>query len=133
MPTPSTVSMMSNDDRWFVDEQVILAATATDAQCYSCDEFSHYAQDCPKKILSSGTPSQVLFQAMIHQHTKGQITIHPIWAQAWETFQPITITLLFPPQQEQQQIQAHIMLPIQPPLQLVLPFSQWMPPLPLMP
>ena len=40
-------------------------------------------------------PRQVLFQATIHLHMKEQITLHPLWAETWEPFQPITITPMF--------------------------------------
>ena len=73
-------------------------------------------------------PRQVLFQATINPHLKGQITVHSLQTQTWEKFQPITITLLIPSQQEQQQLQkAHIALPIQPLQHLALPFGQQMP------
>ena len=44
-------------------------------------------------------PKQIMFKAMIYPHPKGQITLHLPQAQAWKTFQPITIRLLFPLQQ----------------------------------
>ena len=31
-------------------------------------------------------PQHFSFQAIIHPHSKGQITIHPLWTQTWETF-----------------------------------------------
>ena len=43
-------------DVLFVDKQVISVATVPDSQCYDCDEFGHFALDCPNKILPSGTP-----------------------------------------------------------------------------
>ena len=56
---------------------------------------------------------QISFKVIIHPHPKGQITLHPLWAQTWETSPPITIMLQFPLGQEQQQLQkAHIALPI---------------------
>ena len=55
--TPSTVSMMSGDDRCFVCVRTgHFSQHCLDAQYYSCDEFGHFAQDFPHKIPPSGTP-----------------------------------------------------------------------------
>ena len=43
-------------DDLFVDEQVISCCHFPHAQCYRCNEFCHFAQDCPSKIPLSGTP-----------------------------------------------------------------------------
>ena len=83
-------------------------------------------------IRNTMSPRQVSFKTTVHPLLKGLITLHPLWAQTWETYQPITIIMPFPQQQEQQQFQkAHIMLPIQQLQWLVLLFCWWMPPLPL--
>ena len=51
------VSMMSNDDRYLVCGQSgHFGCHCHIAQCYSCNEFGHFAQDCPYKIPPSGTP-----------------------------------------------------------------------------
>ena len=55
--TPSTVSMMSNNNRCFVCGQTgNFGCCCPDVQCYGCDKFSHFAQDCPSKIHPPGTP-----------------------------------------------------------------------------
>ena len=57
MLTSSLVIMMSNDDICFVCRQTgPFGHHCPNAQSYSCDEFGHFAQDCPNKILPSGTP-----------------------------------------------------------------------------
>ena len=38
--------MMSGDDQCFV-----CGCTGPEAQCYGCNEFGHFAQDCPTKFL----------------------------------------------------------------------------------
>ena len=50
-----------------------------DAQCYGCDEFGHFAQDCPHKIPSSGhnTTTADLIQG-IYTSTSGETDHTPI-------------------------------------------------------
>ena len=128
MLTPSTVSMISNDNRCFVSGWTgHFCCHCPNVQCYSCNESSHFAQDCPNKIPPSGTPSHQDRSCSRPQYThtqREQITIQPLWTQTWEIFQPITIMLPFPPQQEQQQSQkAHKALPIQQPQWMTPPFK----------
>ena len=49
--TPTMVSMMSNDDRYFVCGQTgHFHYHCLVAQCYGCDEFGNFAHDCSNKI-----------------------------------------------------------------------------------
>ena len=58
-PTPPMVSMMSSNDRRFVCGGIgHIGHHCPDAQCYSCDAFGHFAQDCFNKIPPSGIPCQ---------------------------------------------------------------------------
>ena len=55
--TSSAVNMMSNDDWCFVCGKTgHIGHHCPDVQCYNCEEFSHFAQDCPNKIPPSWTP-----------------------------------------------------------------------------
>ena len=82
MLTPFMVSMMSNDGRCFVCGQTgHFCCHGPNVQCYSCDEFSHFCTRLPLKdsfLRNTTSPRQVSFQAMIHPHPKGQITIHSL-------------------------------------------------------
>ena len=51
-----TVNMMSNNDSCFVcDKKGYIGHHYPEVQCYKCNGFSHFAQDCPEKIPPSGT------------------------------------------------------------------------------
>ena len=55
--TPSIAGLMSNDDRCFVLGQTgHFGHHCSNVQCYSCNEFGHFVQDCPNNIPPSGTP-----------------------------------------------------------------------------
>ena len=128
MLTPCMVSMMSNDDRCFVCRWMgHFGHHCPNAQCYRIWPLCIRLPQQDSFLRNTMWPWQVSFKAIIFPHPQGQITLHPLWAQTWETFQMITITLSFPVQQEQQQFQkAHIMLLIKPPQWLTLPFAWWM-------
>ena len=71
--TPSRVSMMSGNDRCFVCVCTVhFGGHCPDTQCYGCDEFGHFVQDCPNKILSSGTPCHQDRCHSRHQYTHNQ-------------------------------------------------------------
>ena len=54
--TPSTISIMSSDNKCFVCWQTHhFGCHCPDTQCYGCDEFGHFVQDCPHKNPPSGT------------------------------------------------------------------------------
>ena len=70
MLIPSTVSMMSNNDKCFVCGWMgHFGCHCPNAQCYSCDEFGHFVQDCPNKIPASGTPCHQDRSCSRHQYT----------------------------------------------------------------
>ena len=51
------VNMMSSDDRCFVHgKKGYIGHYCPDMQCYNCNGWGHFAQDCPKKISSSEKP-----------------------------------------------------------------------------
>ena len=53
----STVNMMSSHNKWFVcSRKGHIGCYCHDTQCYNCDSFSHFAQDCPEKMSPSETP-----------------------------------------------------------------------------
>ena len=99
--TPSMVRMMSMIiGVFFVDEQVILATTAPIYSVTAGMNSATLHKTAPTRFLTQEhhtPPRQVSFKATIHLHLKGQITLHPLWAQTWKTFQPITIMPPFPP------------------------------------
>ena len=71
--TPSTVSMMSSDDRCFVCGWTgHFDYHCPVAQCYGCDYFGHFAQDCPHNIPRSGTPCHHQRSWSRHQYTPTQ-------------------------------------------------------------
>ena len=75
--TTSTVSMMSNDDRYFVCGQTDhFCHHCLSVHCYSWDEFGNIAWDCPSKILPSGTPGQQGRSCSRHWYTHTQRTDH---------------------------------------------------------
>ena len=51
-----TVNMMLND-KIICGRKGHIGHHCPDAQCYKCDSFGHFAQDCPEKIHPSGTPN----------------------------------------------------------------------------
>ena len=54
--TSFTVTVMSNDDWWFVCGMTgHIGHRYPDVQCYNCKMFSHLTQDCPNTIPPSGT------------------------------------------------------------------------------
>ena len=60
-----------------------------DAWWYDSDEFAHFSQDCLDKIPPSGTPCHQDKSSSRHHYTphlKGQIRLHVLWFQIWETF-----------------------------------------------
>ena len=99
MLTPSMVSMMSNDDGYFVCGQTgHYGCHFPNVQCYSCVEFGH-GTGLPQQdscLMNTTPPRQILFKASICPHPKGQITLHPLWSQTWATFHLITILPPFP-------------------------------------
>ena len=129
--------MMSNNDRCFVCGWTgHFGCYCSDAQCYSCDEFGHFAQDCPNKIIPSGMPGHLDRSCSRPQYTHTQRdrshSIH--YRHRYGKHFNWSVTPLLWLQQEQQQLQkAHITVPIQPSQQLMPPFGQWMLPLPLIP
>ena len=55
--TPPTVNMMLNNDRCFLCSKTgHIGHHCPDVQCYSCDSFGHFTQDCSEKIPPSRTP-----------------------------------------------------------------------------
>ena len=71
--TPSMASMMSNNDSCFVYRHMgHFGYQCLDAQCYGCDEYGHFVQDCPKKIPPSGTPHHQDKSHSRHQYTHTQ-------------------------------------------------------------
>ena len=52
--TPPTVNISNNYKCLYVVRSHI-GHHCPNAQCYSCDGFGHFAQDCPKKSPPSGT------------------------------------------------------------------------------
>ena len=51
------MNVMSSDDNCFVcGKKGDIGHHCPQVQCYSFDDFGHFAQDCPKKIVPSGTP-----------------------------------------------------------------------------
>ena len=79
---------MSNNDRWFVCGHQSFWLPLPAVQFYSCNEFGHFAQDCPNMIPLFGTPQHQEKSCSRPQYThiQGTITLHPLWAQIWETF-----------------------------------------------
>ena len=68
--TPSTVSMMSGNDRCLVFGQTgHFGNHYSDAQYYSCNEFGYFAQDCPNKIPPSEIPCHQDRSHSRHQYT----------------------------------------------------------------
>ena len=78
MLTPTMVSMMSNDER-----------------CFVCGQKGLPQQD--SSLRNTMAPRQILFKASIYPHLKGQITLHLLWSQTWQTFQQVTVPMLFQP------------------------------------
>ena len=66
------VNMMSNDDNCFVcGRKGNIGHCCPQAQCYNCDDFCHFAQDCPEKLPHQAhtiikidlTPTQIITTA----------------------------------------------------------------------
>ena len=95
---PSMVSMKSNDDRYFVCGQIgHFGCHYPNAQCYSCDEFGHFAQDCPNKIPQEHHVSKTdLIQGINIPTPKETDHTPPTMITDMGPFQPITIPLPFP-------------------------------------
>ena len=111
-------------DVLFVNEWIILAAT-TPVPSVTAEMNSitlHNTAQTRFLYQEQHTTKTSLIQGHDTPTPEGQITLHSLWTQTWETFQPITIMPPFEPLQWQQQFwKAHIPLPIQP--------SQWFMPL----
>ena len=56
IPSSSTVNIMSSDNQCFACGKIgHIGCNCPDVQCYNCEEFSNFTQDCPGNIPPSGT------------------------------------------------------------------------------
>ena len=133
--TPSTVSMMSSNHRCF-----ICGCTGhfghhfPDGQCYGCDEFGHLLQDCPNKIPPSGTPCHQDRSCLRHQYTHNQRDrSHSYYGPRHWTHFSRSQSCCHSHHIRSSSFRRHIPCSSSNhPQWLTLPFSQWMPPSPLM-
>ena len=99
-----------------------------------CDEFGHFAQDCPQKIPPSGMPYHHGRSCSRHGHTHNWRTDHtPNNGSRYRRYisrsQPLPHSHC---NRSNSFRKAHLMLFFQPLQQLTVPLSHWMLPLPLM-